>query len=284
MLALFSVALFARKYCPRLSLLTWSYTTYSLMSIVLGMIAYGAQFTPFPSIDTFLIKIDQALGFNQIAILNWTYAHPAIKQLMEIAYSLLGLELIFLPLVLALLFEKKSLYVLFMALILSFISGTAIYYFFPTTAPASMFFSPHFTLAQLNTFIKFFEVHNHLPITAFAGGMVAFPSFHVIWAILMIYGFKNKKYFFFPLLVINSLIIASTMLLGWHYLTDVIGAILVTAISLYVAEIIHKKYMTSSAKKVCLTIKKDKKLACRAATQQHAILETCTQHSYNRHS
>lgn len=243
MAALFALSLFARKISPRIGLVTWTYTTYFFMLLGLGTLVYGTQFTPFHPIDAPLIKIDQLLGFNQTALLNWTYAHHQVAILFNQAYSMIGLELSFIPLVLALLLQKRAVIVLFMAITFSFIVGTAIYYFFPTTAPASMFFDPHFALQQQDTFIKFFEIHHHLPITTQEGGLIAFPSFHVVWCVVLAYALKNRKILFYPISLLNALIIASTMFLGWHYLTDVIGGIIMATLSILISEAVYKKYI-----------------------------------------
>ena len=243
MLALYSVALLAKKLSPRMGLVTWTYTTYFFMLLGLGTLVYGTQFTSFHPIDTTLVNIDQMLGFNQTALLNWTYAHHTIARLFNQAYSLIGFELSFIPLILALLLDKRAVNVLFMGIIFSFIVGTALYYFFPTTAPASVFFDPHFASQQQDTFIKFFEIHHHLPITTQEGGLIAFPSFHVIWCVLLAYALKNKKFLFYPAVALNAFIIASTMFLGWHYLTDVLGGIILGALIIWVSETTYKKYI-----------------------------------------
>ena len=246
MAALYSIALFAKKVSPRMGLVTWTYTTYFFMLLGLGTLVYGTQFTAFPPIDSTLVKIDHALGFNQAALLNWTYAHRTIAYLLDKAYSLIGFELSFIPLILALLLDKRSVKVLFMGVIFSFTVGTAIYYFLPTTAPASMFFDPNFAQQQHDTFIKFFEIHHHLPITTQEGGLIAFPSFHVIWCVLLAYALRNKKILFYPIAALNIIIILSTMFLGWHYLTDILGGIVMGALTIWACEAVYKKYIAKS--------------------------------------
>lgn len=246
MAALYSVALFAKKVSPRMGLVTWTYTTYFFMLLGLGTLVFGVQFTPFHPIDHVFVKIDQALGFSQTAVLNWTYAHHALAVLFDQAYSLIGIELSFIPLILALLLDKRAVKVLFMGIIFSFIAGTTLYYFFPTTAPASMFFDPNFALQQHDTFIKFFEIHHYLPITTQEGGLIAFPSFHVIWCVLLAYSLRKQKLLFYPLVALNAFIIASTMFLGWHYLTDVLGGLTMGGLTIWLCETIYSKYIAKN--------------------------------------
>ena len=158
---------------------------------------------------------------------------------------MIGVELALFPIVLALLLEKRAIKVYLLAMLLASIVGFSIYYFFPTTAPASVFFDKNFTPFQHDTFIKFFEIHHHLPITTTQGGLIAFPSFHVIWAALLAYSLKNRKHLFYPVLVFNAIVIVSTVFLGWHYLTDVIGGLTLAGLSVWAAEVIYKRYLVA---------------------------------------
>jgi len=254
MLLLFGLSLFARDITPRIGLVTWAYTMYFFIVITCNSMIYFVQLTPFPTIDFTLVHIDHFFGFNQLAWLNWTHAHPFIANFVNECYGLMYIQLAVVPLILALLMQKRALRVLFMSILMSFIVGSAIYYFMPTTAPASMFHDPNFALQQHDTFIKFYEIHHYLPITTMAGGLVAFPSFHVVWATLLAYSFRHKKFWFYPMALFNVIIILSTIMLGWHYLIDVIGGIVLAGLSILAAEMIHKKFIANEvAKKVDYT-------------------------------
>lgn len=56
-------------------------------------------------------------------------------------------------------------------------------------------------------------------------GIVAFPSFHVVWAILLTLAMPS-----YPLVVLNLLVIVSTVTTGGHYLIDLAGGALICAI------------------------------------------------------
>lgn len=250
MVGLYIASIYACKITPRIGFVTWTYTMFYLIVMFNGMLTNYIQLTPYHTIDFSLVKIDKFLGFNQLAWLNWTYAHPWIQKIVNQCYGLMGFQLAIVPMVLALLMQKRAVRVLFISLLISFIIGTGIYYFFPTTAPASMFHDPNFALQQHDTFIKFFEIHHFLPVTTTQGGLIAFPSFHVVWAVLLAYSFRHKKYLFYPMALFNIIIILSTLMLGWHYLTDVIGGIILAGLSIAVAEVVHQKYIAVERKKV----------------------------------
>lgn len=236
------IGMYARTLSPRMGYFTRSYCLYFLIVVALGILTTGIQYTPFPLIDQHLVNIDKVLGFHSIALLNWTYAHPHIKHFFQYAYASIGFQLFIIPLLIAFWGDKKGFEVFLITLIFSYLVGTTIYYFLPSAGLTSVFHSPHLSVSQHDTYLKFYEIHHRLPIKTEDGGMIAFPSFHVIWAILLTYACRHKKLIFYPLILMNLFVILSTLFLGWHYLTDVLGAFIVSTIIIYLAEKIYHRY------------------------------------------
>ena len=58
-----------------------------------------------------------------------------------------------------------------------------------------------------------------------AEGLITFPSFHTVWALLLVAACPR------PLkaasVVLNSAVIVATLTTGWHYLSDVLAGIVV---------------------------------------------------------
>ncbi len=236
-------ALYARNITPRIAFFTRSYGLYFLIYVTLAVLTTGVQYTPFHLIDQHLAHIDQALGFNSVGLINWTYAHPLANKIFSIAYDSIGFQLFLVPLFIAFLMEKKSINIYFYATLFSYLIGTTIYYFFPTAGPTAVFHDPHFLAVQHDTYTKYLEVHHHLAITTTNGGMIAFPSFHVIWSTILAYVCYRRKWLFYPLAVFNTIVIASTLFLGWHYLTDVIGGLSVAAIAIIISHYVYNRFV-----------------------------------------
>ncbi len=225
---------------PRMAFFTRTYCTYFFIAIAFSVITNGIQFTPFPPIDQWLLHLDQVIGFQTMSLMHWTAQHHAIKKILELAYEFLNIEMLLIPLILPLFKDEKRVHRLFIAMLISFLIGTAIYYFFPTSAPVSVIDSPYFLSSEHATALKFYQIHHYVPVTTGDGGLIAFPSFHVVWAILLCYAVRGKHWLFYPLVLINLLVIASTLLLGWHYLVDVIaGAILAMVAITLARHILH---------------------------------------------
>lgn len=223
----------------RVSLVIFTFSMYCLSLCAGLLLTQGAEVTPFSTIDHWLLHADQVLGFHQTALMHFAYGHSFVKNTLISAYNSLEPELAILPLLIALLLHERSVKVFLYAMLLTYPVGIMIYYFFPTTAPASAIHSSLFTFQEHDTFLQFYEIHHHLKITAMDGGLVAFPSFHVIWGALLIYLCRDKKYIFYPVLLWNSLLIGATMALGWHYLLDVIAGLTIAGSCIYSAEKIY---------------------------------------------
>jgi PAP2 superfamily len=70
-----------------------------------------------------------------------------------------------------------------------------------------------------------------------AAGVVCFPSFHVIWAILGAAGLWEFRTIRIPVALLSGMIIVSTLTTGWHYFSDVLAGIAVAALSMAIARV-----------------------------------------------
>lgn len=240
--------LYIREESPRSSTFILGLGFFSWTLFTNLIFVNGLQATPFPPIDHLLVTIDQWMHINTPAIMAWTHHHPPIHHALNFIYMSLICELVGIPILLSIFETNQSLCVFYISILIAMFLGGVIYYFFPTMAPSGVFHSPYFSIMQQDTSLRFYEVHHFLKVSTSEGGLIAFPSFHVIWAILLTYPWRNRKIIFYPLACYNVILIASTVLLGWHYFTDVIGGIIVAAVSVLFATILVVK--THPAEKV----------------------------------
>lgn len=195
----------------------------SMALIILGTNAI--QYTPFPPIDQHIMHWSEWMHIDFVRMLAWSNAHPKLYTSMEFIYESLTYQLTYLPLILICLGRFERLHEYYFLLLLTALIGFSFYYFFPTTAPASVIDSPYFTQAQHATELKFKQIHNHIQPSTREGGMIAFPSFHVIWAWLCVWLVRDWTWAFKILLLLNTGMVVSCVLLGWHYILDVIASI-----------------------------------------------------------
>ncbi len=204
---------------------------YLFLTMILTLVGcMAAQYTPFPPIDHHILQWSAWMQVDLAKLVQWTVSHPVLYSCLAIFYDSLTYQMTYLPLVLILFGQFKRLHEYYFLLLLTALIGYGFYYFFPTTAPASVIESPYFIGPQYATALKFYQIHAHIQPTTVEGGMVAFPSFHVIWAWLCVFLIRDLRFARLLLLILNLAITASCVLLGWHYILDVIASIAVIGI------------------------------------------------------
>lgn len=204
--------------------------------LLIALATNAVQLTPFSPIDAQIVTFEAKIHINMNALLIWTNAHPQFKSLLTLIYDSLPYQMSILPLLVIMICRTHVLREYYFFLLCTTLIGFGVYYFFPTTAPASVIVSPFFSLDQLATGLKFQQLHHYLMPTTNAGGLIAFPSFHVIWAVLCVNLLKEWTIPCIVLAIINTLLILSCVLLGWHYVSDIIGSGIVLLISYYILE------------------------------------------------
>ena len=71
-------------------------------------------------------------------------------------------------------------------------------------------------------------------------GIVCFPSFHVVWAILCARALWSFRLLRVPVVILAALIILSTVTTGEHYILDLIAGAIIAVIAIYAAEWLSK--------------------------------------------
>jgi membrane-associated phospholipid phosphatase len=233
---MFTYGIYIQQENPRGATFIWGLSSIILTALNNVAFVNGVALTPFHPIDQVLLNADLAFGLNTLTLLQWMHQEPFLRKVMWFSYQTLVIELFCIPFVLAALNARQALRVFLNAVLFSSFIGGMIYYFFPTIAPAGILHSPYFIQDQKNVGMHFYQLHHYLKITALNGGLIAFPSFHVVWAVLLTYATYQYKIIFYPLMVFNALLIVSTVVLGWHYGVDVIAGAIVAVMSIWFAK------------------------------------------------
>lgn len=202
-----------------------------LVMSLIALATNAVQYTPFPTIDSYILAFEKSLHINFETLLAWPQKKPLIKKTLEFIYDTLPYQMTYLPLLVIAAKRNELIREYYFLLLFSTLIGFTFYYFFPTTAPASIIQNAYFNESQHATGLKFIQIHQHKQPTTLDGGLIALPSFHVIWAWFCVYLLKSWPIAFFIMLPVNLLLITSCILLGWHYPLDVLGGIVVIGIT-----------------------------------------------------
>ncbi len=219
---------------------------YFLVMCVIAFATNAAQYTPFPTIDKSILSIETSLHIDLQMIVSWTHAKPMLKTLLTFIYDTLPFQMTYLPLFIIATGRIHYIREYYFFLLVSAIIGFSFYYFFPTTAPASMFAHHYFSTEQQATGLKFMQIHQHIQPSTIEGGMIALPSFHVIWAWFCLYLLRGWALGILLLLPINLLLMLSCALLGWHYPIDILGGFIVIFFTHGLYYLLQKKSGPSS--------------------------------------
>ncbi|WP_058387644.1 phosphatase PAP2 family protein [Legionella cherrii] len=203
---------------------------FMVMSVV-AIATNAVQLTPFPAIDHYIVSFEKHLSIHMEKILIWTDNHPHFKYVLGKIYDTLPYQMSILPMLIIITCRFHLIREYYFYMLSTVLIGFVIYYFFPTTAPASVINSPLFSPEQIDTGLKFKQIHHYINPTTNEGGLIALPSFHTIWAILCVNLLREWPIPYFMLMIINVLLISSCVLLGWHYVTDIVAALIILLIS-----------------------------------------------------
>ena len=178
-----------------------------------------------PLADSHLAAIDQALDVSVPAIASWGEHHwlghlanktyPFLIPLIPIAFFLAAFS-----------GRVKQAQQFLTSNLFAFALGLPLFSLFPAVGP---WFGYHFVarLDQAACQAGLLSIRDPILYVFHPDGIVCFPSFHVIWAILCaraLWGFKVLRV---PAFLLASLIILSTLTTAWHYFADVVGGCLV---------------------------------------------------------
>lgn len=230
-LSLSSFAKFNQKLPEKMAILANTLIIMTICLVATAFFTAASALTPFQSIDHILQQADLRLGFDQNYWVGYIYSLPIIHKLLECLYFSLYLQMAALPLVAVFLVPEEKLYRYFGCVMMLGVIGTTIYYIFPTAAPTIFLNKEYLVFDQINLVLQFKQIHaGHMP-DHISMALIGFPSFHVIWALLLCFLFWDTK-LFLPLAIINTAICFSTILLGWHYFMDVIASCALVTLAL----------------------------------------------------
>ncbi|MFB9269918.1 phosphatase PAP2 family protein [Bradyrhizobium erythrophlei] len=207
-----------------------------LFGSVVGF-TYLAASIGWPLRDAQLALIDRWLGFDWPGFLAFSNSNALWARVLVLAYDSSGPQLILLYLLLGLAGHRARLAELSLLLSLTAVATVLLFLVVPAAgayahyAPDARLFNHLDPKAGMWHFDILLGLRNDAaPSFAFEGsqGMVVFPSFHTMLAMLMPYAVRDVRRLFLPVAALNVLVIVSTVPEGGHHLIDVIAGIAIT--------------------------------------------------------
>ena len=195
-------------------------------------------------VDQVLAQIDSYFGFVWSSYATAMAKYPAFCGVLKTVYKSSLWQCALLLIVLGLFGKVLEVSRLMLAFIVSGITTIEVWSLFPSSTPAA--FQPltadvlsilHLTVdpvygAKLVA-LSYTGSNFITPISML--GMVGFPSFHTVMAVLFVYYAWALKYLRIPAVVLTGLMLLAILLHGAHNLIDVFGGIAVAAFSIWFA-------------------------------------------------
>jgi membrane-associated phospholipid phosphatase len=207
----------------------------------LALLDYGVATLDRPLCDGLFATIDAAIGFDWIAHLAWVHAEPWLGIVLSVAYKSSMAQIALVILVLSFLgrFDRLREFVqlfLVTAIATTFVSGAlpaaGAYVHYAPPAELAVGLDPRNGIWHLH---HFEDLRNGLMTKInldHVEGLVTFPSFHTMLAIITAWAVRAVRYVATPVAFLNALVILSTLSIGGHYLIDVIVAAAMTGIAI----------------------------------------------------
>ena len=205
-----------------------------LLTNVLVPLQYGALALRAPWADPWLARADAWLGVSTPALTAWTWTHPVIAAAAKAAYSTFAPQMLLTMLVLAVRRERDRLWEFAFHFHICLIVTIAALAIWPAVhAPGYYAFTPTIDMTRMIAQVKGFH-EGTMTVVRFddLDGLVSFPSFHVVGALLVTWAFRGRRRILVPLIVLNTCLIISTVITGEHYGIDVLAAAPLVAASI----------------------------------------------------
>ncbi len=221
------------KAAPRLALCTIGIGLFMGFTAISTIFIYALFPLPNPLIDLNLMKVDAFLGYDWPSFVAGLAAYPFIAKSLALVYhsSLpqIGLTIV----LLCALGRETALHRFLFVGIVALIAAVGIWWVWPSIGPSAFHTIP--SDVQASTGLVFNPRYgDYLRMLVETGptiispemvvGVIAFPSYHMIMACMVVW-FTRGTFAFVPAVLVNLAMIPATLSHGGHHLVDLIMGI-----------------------------------------------------------
>ena len=246
-----SAALFAgsafyqgQRLDPRLSAMLFGAGFLVLFSASASVLNYCLLTVAGPRIDGSLAAIDRSFGFDWPLVMAMVARHPAINGLFNAVYSTMLPQVALVIVVLARRSTYPAIYRFCLAVAIGALLCIAVWAIAPSFGAFSVYDLPanwgHLPLALDKNYardlVALLAQGPGLIVPDNTRGLIGFPSYHAVLALLVIYYAWKASWLRWPAIILNLLVLAATPIQGGHHIVDVLGGALVSVIAFYGAE------------------------------------------------
>jgi membrane-associated phospholipid phosphatase len=217
---------------PKLVFMLGTVAQLIMVTAIVGPLSYVVAALDWPLQDHALTALDHAMGFDARAVILFVNDYPTLAGALGFGYAMIKWPLLAIPIVLAATRSFARLQQFVTAMMLALMVTIAISIFVPAIGNYQLLGLTPADVPNVNVTAFLLGQHDipavrdgslrHLELLKLAG-IVTFPSFHTASAVLYAWAFARVRFFGPVALVTNTLMIASTPVIGGHYLSDVVA-------------------------------------------------------------
>lgn len=232
----------SRKGKPRLALAIQGIGFFTAFTSACSVLIYTLLPLSHPMVDDFLTRTGHWVGYDWLTFVHAMTGYPALSRALGHVYHSAILQMLLTICLLALYGRSTELYRFLFVGMVTLIIAVAIWWRWPSVGYVVVLPYPPEVMAA-NGFgfkVNYGEILTRMiqegpgPITpAVITGVVGFPSYHTVMALLVTW-YCRRTIVFLPILLVNIAMIPATLLHGGHHLIDVLGGLIVFAIGLQI--------------------------------------------------
>lgn len=243
-LALVAGGIFYQTYRkePRLAAMLLGASFLCAFSAAASLLNYFLLTAHGPRIDTALAAADLWLGLDWMGMMTVMADYPALNRILFYVYNSVLPQIALMTVLLGWLGSAGKIYRFCIAVAAAALTCIAIWSLVPSFGAISVYpadtFS-HMTLALDSHYaaelVRMLAQGPGLITPHDTKGLIGFPSYHAVLALLLAWYARNLGRLFWPLAVLNMMVLVATPIQGGHHFVDVFAAVPVTAFALWLA-------------------------------------------------
>jgi membrane-associated phospholipid phosphatase len=212
-----------------------------LMTLPVLVFSYASMRAAFPLADASLMAADAAIGFDWPAFVRWVDRHPRFAVALAWGYSSFSVQILLLPMLLALLGFRGRAYQAVLGYLLLCCIAISISAFFPSLGAYKGYGFDGGALTNVNAHFGYFFLESFAAVrddpdftlsVDNAAGIITFPSIHAGVALLCGWAAWPSRLLRIPFIVLNLLMAISAITHGGHYLVDIIAGLAVGTVAI----------------------------------------------------
>jgi hypothetical protein len=215
------------------------------------VLSYLAARRAIPFYDAQLSALDSAMGFDWRRWHAFVHVHPVFDTVLGIAYASLLPQVPLTVFLLAHFGRTDRNRELFWTILVAALVTAAMFHAFPALGPFAYFGIDFGRAIHLKDLLQLRSGAPALYSIPELQGIIAFPSFHTVLALIFMHAHRGLRATFVPFVLLNGVMLVSTPSHGGHYLIDMIGGAAVALASIALVRQVMGRRRTAPGDHLC---------------------------------